>query len=196
MRRSGPPGRTRSSTRRSCCSEKGYAPTTTRDLSRALGLANSSLYHHIAEKEQLLFGAYQRGYRKLYAIMEDTFGSVDKDEIDRVQAFLTIHTESMLLDSHRSSMMVNGVRYLASRRLELVVDLHHRVRSALRAVIEDAQATGAARTDLPSETTARLLLGGCQWSTQWYQPEGPWTARQAGALLAKVWTEGAVRAPA
>jgi AcrR family transcriptional regulator len=177
--------------------EKGFASTTTRDLSRAVGLANSSLYHHIAEKEQLLFGAYQRGYRNLYTIMEETFGSSDTDETRRLEDFLTIHTESMLVDSQRSSMMVNGVRYLAERRLELVVDMYHRVRTALRAVIEDAQATGAARADLPPAITARLLLGGCQWSTQWYEPGGPWTAHEASALLAKVWIDGATpRKPA
>jgi hypothetical protein len=94
-------------------------------------------------------------------------------------------------------MMVNGVRYLAERRLELVVDMYHRVRTALRAVIEDAQATGAARADLPPAITARLLLGGCQWSTQWYEPGGPWTAHEASALLAKVWIDGATpRKPA
>lgn len=171
--------------------EKGYAPTTTRDLSRAVGLANGSLYHHIAEKEQLLFGAYQRGYRNLYAIMDETFGAADADEMRRLEDFLTIHTESMLDDSQRSSMMVSGVRYLAERRLELVLDLYQRVRTALRTVIEDAQATGAARADLPPATTARLLLGGCQWSTQWYEPGGPWTAHEAGALLSKVWIDGA-----
>src|SRR3979411_2904464 len=50
--------------------EKGYDATSTRDLARALGIQSSSLYHHIDNKEDLLYALSVDGLLNLTSGVE------------------------------------------------------------------------------------------------------------------------------
>src|SRR5687768_13355453 len=50
--------------------EKGYDGTSIADIAEAAGLAKSSIYHHVAGKEELLMRALDRSIERLFDIVE------------------------------------------------------------------------------------------------------------------------------
>src|SRR5690625_2280144 len=64
--------------------ERGYDGTSMEDLSRASGLSKSSLYHHVASKEQLLRRALERAVDPLFAIVDEP-GASDGRAVDRLE---------------------------------------------------------------------------------------------------------------
>ena len=50
--------------------ERGYDGTSMEDLSRRLGISKSSIYYHVASKEQLLALALDRALDGLFAVAD------------------------------------------------------------------------------------------------------------------------------
>src|SRR5713226_426616 len=50
---------------------RGYEASSMRDIARATGLSKSSLYYHVASKEELLARALERAFGPLLAVFDE-----------------------------------------------------------------------------------------------------------------------------
>src|SRR6202453_3605773 len=76
--------------------ERGYDGTSMEDLSLRLGIAKSSIYHHVDSKEQLLSLALDRALDGLFSVAQRV---ADRDEraIDRLE-YLVRESVAVLAD--------------------------------------------------------------------------------------------------
>jgi AcrR family transcriptional regulator len=63
---------------------RGYDATSMEDLARATGLTKSSVYHHVASKEELLRLAVSRALDALFAVLEEP-ASTSGSAVDRLE---------------------------------------------------------------------------------------------------------------
>jgi AcrR family transcriptional regulator len=147
--------------------ERGYDGTSMEDLSGRLGIAKSSIYHHVDGKEDLLRLALDRALDGLFAVAEEAMAS-NAPAIDRleflVRGSVGVLTERLpyvtLLLRARGNTATE--RRALSRRREfdqIVADL-----------VKEAELAGDIRPDIDPAVTARLLFGMVNSVAEWYRP--------------------------
>ncbi|MFB6813259.1 TetR/AcrR family transcriptional regulator [Streptomyces sp. NPDC056347] len=147
--------------------ERGYDGTSMEHLSRAAGISKSSIYHHVAGKEELLRRAVSRAIDGLFAILGEP-GAVQGRAIERVE-YVTRRTVEVLISELPYVTLLLRVRgntkterWAMERRREF----DQRVADLLKAAVAD----GDLRSDVDIRLVTRLLFGMVNSLVEWYRP--------------------------
>jgi AcrR family transcriptional regulator len=150
--------------------ERGYDGTSMEDLSQRLGIAKSSIYHHVGSKEDLLGLALDRALDGLFSVA-DAARARGGPAIGRLE-FLVRGSVAVLADRlpyvtlllRARGNTVTERRALTRRREfdQLVADL-----------VKEAERDGDIRPDIDPAVTARLLFGMVNSVAEWYRPGSP-----------------------
>jgi TetR/AcrR family transcriptional regulator, cholesterol catabolism regulator len=171
-------------------SRKGYAQTTTRELADALGIRKASLYHHISNKEDLL---YEISMHSLGHIIDEVAtATADVPEEERLRAMIEAHVVSALRDRDMHIVMLTEMRALNPEHHDEVVAKRDEYEAMIRAVIVVDQKAGRLRTDLKPKLLTLSLLNVLNWTIFWFDPEADLTPEDMGRVLATVFIEGAI----
>ena len=148
---------------------RGYDATSMEDLARATGLTKSSIYHHVAGKEQLLRMAVARAIDALFAVLEEpecTSGPAVQRLEHAVRRGVEVLVEQLpyvtLLLRVRGN--TDAERWALNRRREFDKRLADMVQAAV--------AEGDLRDDLDPRIVTRLLFGMVNSVAEWYRPRG------------------------
>jgi AcrR family transcriptional regulator len=147
--------------------ERGYDGTSMEHLSKAAGISKSSIYHHVAGKEELLRRAVSRALDGLFAILDEP-GAGRGRAIDRVE-YVTRRTVEVLvgeLPYVTLLLRVRGNTRTERWALERRREFDHRVSDLLKA----AAAEGDLRPDVDLRLATRLLFGMVNSLVEWYRP--------------------------
>ena len=152
--------------------ERGFVPTTVRDIADAAGILSGSLYHHFDSKESMvdeilrafldeLFGRYReilaggQGPREtLEAVVIASFESIDKR-----------HAEVAIFQNESAYLsQFERFGYLADRNVEF--------RKMWIGLLEDGVRAGVFRADLDPELLYRFIRDTVWVAVRWYRPGG------------------------
>jgi AcrR family transcriptional regulator len=175
--------------------EKGYAATTTREIAAAVGIQQASLYYHIPSKEDLLYQLY---VSSLEPLMVDVQSAVDgaADPLERIRVLARAHLATLLRHQKRHVTMLTELRALTERHRAEVVALRDRYGSLVRSVLEDAQASGMVRTDIPARYLNLALLNVLNWAVLWFRGDQALSSDQLADFFAMIFLHGAAASPA
>jgi len=173
--------------------EKGYAGTTTRELSALVGIQNASLYHHVGGKEDLL-------YKLCIATLDDVAenfavarGSASTNPGLSLEMLARGYLEQALKDRDRHATMLTEIRSLSpARRAEVVARRDENV-AVLHDVMVRAQEAGQIRDDIDAKYLVLALFNILNWSIFWYNPDGDLDPGQIGQILWSIFFEGAAK---
>lgn len=148
--------------------DKGYDATSMADLATATGLGKSSLYHHLASKDQLLAhicgGALAALHRELAAAaaLPQPPGERLSTALERVTA--------IALDDVAASHLILTVKPTteAARR---IIEERRQVERSMAVLVAAAQDDGTVRDDVEPALLTRLVLGTVNGLVTWYRPE-------------------------
>ena len=147
--------------------DKGYAPTSMRDIAAASGMLPGSLYYHFPSKEALLAAVYGEGVGQITAAVEAALAR-DDDPWERLERACAAHLEALLSGSDYAQVVV---RVRPDDVPEVAAEL-----TAMRDGYERTFAQAIASLPLPRRTDRRalklLLLGALNWAQTWYRPGG------------------------
>lgn len=147
--------------------ERGYDGTSMEHLSKAAGISKSSIYHHVAGKEELLRRAVSRALEALFAVLDEP-GALGGRAIERVE-YVTRRTVEVLMAELPYVTLLLRVRGNTNTErwaLERRRDFDHRVADLLKA----AAAEGDLRADMDIRLATRLLFGMVNSLVEWYRP--------------------------
>jgi len=171
--------------------QKGYAGTTTRELSGLLGLQNASLYHHISGKEDILFrlcmGALEHVAEGIDQVMDPRLSP-----IDQLRALALRYTQIALEDRDRHATMLIEIRALSDARRTEVVEARDKNVRRVQDVIAAALSEGEIRQDIDVKYVTLALFNLLNWSIFWWRPDGEIEASELAEILWKVFADGAV----
>jgi AcrR family transcriptional regulator len=148
--------------------ERGYLGTSLADLAEQLGIQKSSLYHHIASKEDLLWEVACEGAEAFHAALDAV--PPEAPAAERIRLALRAHLAVVGEQLDIATVFVREWRHLSGdRRARFVSERRRyegRIRELFRAGVEESQL----RTDLDVGTAALLFLSAANWAYTWLRP--------------------------
>ncbi|MGH7529273.1 MAG: TetR/AcrR family transcriptional regulator [Gemmatimonadales bacterium] len=163
--------------------EKGYHPTTMRDLAAASGMSLAGMYYYVRGKDELLALIQERCFTRVLEGAERAIAG-RRDPVERLQAFIRHHVTffahhmpEMKVLSHEPAQGVSGIK----RRY---VDL-------LEGLLRDAAPEEAA---VDRNAAAYVLFGMMNWIYNWYDPAGEIDPRRLADLMARIFLGGFLEA--
>jgi AcrR family transcriptional regulator len=159
--------------------ERGYEATSMDDVARRLGITKSSLYHHVAGKQELLRIAVDQALDGLDEVMAEA-ERLPAPAIERLELLLR---NSVLLLTERLDYVTVLLRVRGNTAVEQQALLRRRDFDAkVTELVKQAQAEGAVRPDVAPATAARLLFGMVNSLIEWYDPGRGGAAELAGVV--------------
>ncbi|MFJ6696601.1 TetR/AcrR family transcriptional regulator [Streptomyces sp. NPDC091272] len=155
--------------------ERGYDGTSMEHLSKAAGISKSSIYHHVAGKEELLRRAVSRALDGLFAVLEEP-QAVRGRAIERVEHVTRRTVEVLMAELPYVTLLlrVRGNTRAERWALERRREFDQRVADLLKA----AAADGDLRADVDIRLATRLLFGMINSLVEWYRPHPGGAAEQ------------------
>jgi AcrR family transcriptional regulator len=153
--------------------ERGYDGTSMEDLARATGLSKSSLYHHVAGKEQLLRLALERAIGPLFAVTAEP-GSTQGRAVDRLEHLLRREVAVLVEELPYVTLLLRVRGNTPTERWAL--ERRRAFDRFVTGLVAEAVAEGDVRDDLDAGTVTRLLFGMINSLVEWYRP----ASRRAG----------------
>lgn len=146
---------------------RGYDGTTMEHLSAAAGIGKSTIYHHVAGKEDLLRRALDRALNALFTVLDD----IDPESSlhDQLSEVVRRSVEVLIRELPYVTLLlrVRGnsrvERAALQRRREFDADVTELVGRAMR--------EGAVTSALDPSLTTRLIFGLVNSVSEWYRPE-------------------------
>ncbi|MCX4725178.1 TetR/AcrR family transcriptional regulator [Streptomyces sp. NPDC090052] len=147
--------------------ERGYDGTSMEHLSRAAGISKSSIYHHVAGKEELLRRAVSRAIDGLFGVLDEP-GAARGRAIQQVE-YVTRRTVDVLmaeLPYVTLLLRVRGNTKTERWAMERRREFDQRVADLLKAAVSE----GDLRSDVDIRLATRLLFGMINSLVEWVRP--------------------------
>jgi AcrR family transcriptional regulator len=166
---------------------RGYEASSMNDIARATGLSKSSLYHHVAGKEELLARALERAFTRLLAMFDEP-GAKRGTPLARLRHIVERATLITLNFSHEVELLQRVKGNTKAEREAL--QQRHRVDDTLQTIVEEAIDAGELRSDLDPSLLTRLIFGMSNSITQWYRPGGNLAPDEIARTVVQLVLEG------
>lgn len=163
--------------------ERGYDATSMEDLSRALGITKSAVYHHVSAKEELLRLATGRALDELFSVAAGV-EVLPGRAIDRLEHLVRGSVGVLVAELPFVTLLL---RVHGNTRAERDALARRREFDQLTArLVKEAIADGDLRQDIDPVVTAKLLFGLVNSVSEWYRPGRAGHAGRQGAGSADV----------
>jgi AcrR family transcriptional regulator len=168
--------------------ERGYRGTAMKDVAEALSVRASSLYNHVASKQDILFAIMNKAMDRAITAQEEALANV-VDVPDQLRAA----TESLVLDFLRNPAEVTvcntEVRSLEPANRDAIVAKRDRYAGRVRAIIARGCQAGRFQTGNPQMAAFAVLEMG-NGAKSWFRPTGrypdTYVAREYGEFALRV----------
>ena len=169
--------------------EQGFAATSVREIGERASVGQSSLYHHVQSKGQLLYQLHQ-GFSK--ELLELLTAVVDSTSSPTDQLRGLVHVVLSVVESHQAEVTVflrEGHALPEGSRQEIQHD-RDQVDAIVDKMIADGIAAGELRPDLDVTLTRLGILGMCNWTYQWFRPGGEHSSAKIADFFADLVING------
>ena len=171
--------------------EKSYRRTSLNDVAERLKITKPALYHYFRNKEEILLGCYRWGTTLIEETLEQIGGRCGTG-LEKVEAFVYAYTNVMTVNFGRCVMRLDEGD-LSPKALTEVRAAKRRIDRRVRSFIQEGIRDGSIAPCDP-KIAAFSIAGAVNWICMWYEPEGPLTAEEIAAQLARTLTHGLARA--
>jgi AcrR family transcriptional regulator len=163
--------------------EQGYKATTLRDIAKRLGMGAGSLYYHFASKDEILQEVLDLGITVIDRAVGAALDAMPAaGPLERLRAALGAATAALLDADDYSTAYVRIYNQLPRAVKRLDHPLRQSYIARWRKLVEDGQAAGVLRADLPVDTFVEFLHGAISRLPDWYTPERGDSAALAGMI--------------
>jgi AcrR family transcriptional regulator len=174
--------------------EKGYHPTSMRDIARATEVSLAGLYYYCKSKEELLFliqdNCFGRVHERLLERLRETTDPVAKLRlvIENHLSFFAANMAEMKVLSHEADSLAGEMREHVTGRKQQYTRLVRRILSEVQQARAEGGREDAPKLDLTVATYA--LFGMMNWIYNWYDPRGKLSVTDLVDNLARLFLSG------
>lgn len=151
--------------------ERGYGATSIRDIADAVGISSSTMYHHFANKQDVLYAIVSRFMSDFVDATVPVLRDTTVSPSERIRRMVRLHIE--ISDDRRPELLIgNPIRYaLDPAQRGHATGLQVAYHDAVRDTIAEGRQAGEFRVEDVSITTLAILdmLNGIR---EWFSSSG------------------------
>ena len=125
-------------------SKQGYASTSTRSISKFIGMEKATLYYHVKSKEDLLYLITKSSIETLQRDVDKALNGTTCP-FEQLIMLIQAHCMSLLRDQTQHATALAEVRALSPERLAEIASMRKSYQEGIRQIIEAAQKSGCIR---------------------------------------------------
>lgn len=171
---------------------RGYHATSMRELAQALELRGSSLYAHIASKEDLLWDIVERAADAFSAGADAVPDDLPPDE--RLRRLIAAHLRVIATELDHAAVFFQDWVHLSEQRRAAMVERRDAYQERFRLALEDGVRAGVFRV-ADVELATLLVLSALNFTYQWYDPGGRLSQEELAAGYADMLLGGLLARP-
>jgi AcrR family transcriptional regulator len=165
--------------------EKGYDGTTIRDIADSVGMRSGSPFYHFRTKHDMLLAIVLDGIESIHEAVLACARS-EPDPVKRFQAMVRAHLHALLGANGRDFAAVTlhecaALEPDARRAVQAQKDAYEALWAA---TLEELAAKRALAGD--ARLARLLILGAMNWTTQWFDPDGPCSPDEIASQLSRL----------
>lgn len=149
----------------------GYQGVSTREIADSLGLTVSSLYFHVASKDQLLEEVCKIGIERPLHVLRHALQSAP-DLASRLHLFFAAHRDELKQNADFITVHIQERQHLSKDALERVDDFSRQLRKELDRMYLEAEQRGELHPSLTPRQATMITIGTIRNLTRLYT-EGP-----------------------
>lgn len=155
-------------------SERGFSATSIRDLADAVDISSSTLYHHFANKQEILYEILLGFMQNFVAEISPMLRDVQREPTERILRAIDMHLRISERDKLQLIIGSSVKRVLSPEQNAQVTRLQRDYRGAFLQAIRDGLDQGHFASSAPELTTTAILdmLNGVR---EWLTSEGALT---------------------
>jgi AcrR family transcriptional regulator len=167
----------------------GYPATSTRDIAHAAGIQNSTLYHHLRDKEEVLFIIIRRAFA---AVAHAMLSAVDGDArpLERISLLMQAHLVAILENQAAIAIALRDERFLTGERRAVTAASRAAIQAVIVGSLDAVRRFGAVRNDISTRRMSLAFFNMTAWSVFWYRSGQDHSPEQIGRLLSSVFIYG------
>lgn len=169
--------------------ERGFFATSLDDVAASLGISKRTIYHYLANKDQVLLECVTIGLNQLLQAAEEARREQGSGR-DRLHSFLCRFAE-INMDDFGRCVIRTGDEFLSVESRPQFRALKRRIDDAMRGLLTEAIADGSI-APLNVKMTAFALAGALNWPARWFVPTGGMSADQVAKGLVHVLMQGLI----
>jgi AcrR family transcriptional regulator len=162
--------------------ERGYRGATLDAIAERLEVSKPFIYHHFANKAELLVEIYKR-------VLDFSLDAIDKAHLtpgtarDRLRAFTTLYTHIVLKEQAIVAIFFREEQNLPVENLRDINLIKRQIDDKVAALLDQGVKAGEFRVEDVRLTTI-ALIGMINWAYTWYRPDGRLTPEAIAAHMA------------
>src|SRR5712664_1960608 len=171
---------------------RGFAETGMRDIAAAAALSPANLYNYFQGKHDILFFCQDNSLARMIAAL-DKARRMRTSAATKLRTVIVSHLRCVL-DEVEGSAAHLLTTALPPRQQRYVVAKRDKYEEGVRNLIVAGIRSGEFAPCDPA-LAVRVILGGLNWSVQWFSPEGPLTAAEIAEKFADYLIRGLLAKP-
>jgi TetR/AcrR family transcriptional regulator, cholesterol catabolism regulator len=172
-------------------SERGYHGASMQDVANAAGMQKASLYHHVGQKEDLLFAIHEKMIDELTALTMPVVSS-SRSPAEKIRGVIEVALEFIAAHREGATVLLQDIGAVAGPRWQAVMAKRDFFEKMVEGVIAEAARNGDFEKTRP-EIAARGILGMVNWCYTWFHADGELTPREVADILAAIVITGLER---
>ncbi|HEX7064448.1 MAG TPA: TetR/AcrR family transcriptional regulator [Bacillales bacterium] len=152
---------------------KGFSETSIQDIADALGATKGTFYYYFPSKEQLLMDIHSTYIDELLRKQREILESVGKDCKTKLFEMIGLTIKQIEPNGRRAKIFFREMMNLKEENQAVIKRKRKEFRLNLQKMIEQGMDNGEFRKDLRADMVTFAILGMCNWSYNWFKPNGP-----------------------
>lgn len=172
----------------------GFGATSLDDIAEKLGASKASLYYHIKNKEEIL----RLIFLTVLTVSEEPLSRIVEAALSPREKLCQAIEHQTTVAANRSPAMIVFYReqpHLTGPFAKEIILRKKTYERYFERIIEEGQIAGIFQPDADPKIITFALLGMCNWLSQWYHANGPYSPQQVADMFVSMVEKGILLPP-
>ncbi len=161
-------------------SQKGYHGTTLDEIARELGITKAALYRYVKGKGEIIKEISKKNVMRMQQSVN--ISKLDLSPKEKLHLLIKYHVAFSAESADEANILFGQTSALPKRSRETVNHWKKKVELALQQILDEGNKQGYFAID-DIQITSFAILGLCNWTYNWYSPEGRLTPEEISNKL-------------